>query len=102
MGFGLLREHALSFITVALAFSVLLVCILNHDFFVHHVLAVHVGDGGVSRFEIAEGDEAIALGDTDVIARNLEHAVNMSYNKRQESHLGGIQKGSKTGEGLIE
>jgi hypothetical protein len=71
MSFGLLRKHALCFVSVALALPVLLVCILHRDLFVYHVLSVHVGDGGIRGLEVAEGDEAVALGDANVVARDL-------------------------------
>jgi hypothetical protein len=32
---------------------------------------VHVGDGGISGLEVAEGDETVALGNADVVARDL-------------------------------
>jgi hypothetical protein len=32
---------------------------------------VHVGDGSISGFEVAEGDETVALGDADIVSRDL-------------------------------
>ena len=61
MSFGLGGKHSFGLISMSLAFAVLLVSVLNRDLFVHEVLAVHVCDGVVGRFEVGEGYEAIAL-----------------------------------------
>lgn len=71
MFLGLGREHALSLITVALALAVLLVGVLHADVLVHKILPIHIGNGVVGSFEVAIGDEAIALGQSLIAARNL-------------------------------
>ena len=64
-------EHALCFITMALALPVLLVGILYADVLVHQILTVHVGDGVVRGLEGGIGDKAVALGEAGLITRDL-------------------------------
>lgn len=64
-------QHALSLVTVPLALAVLLVRILHGDLFIHQILAVHVGDGGVGGLEVAKGDEAVAFGQVIIVAGDL-------------------------------
>lgn len=71
VGLGLLRKHALGLVAVALALAVLLVGVLDRDLLAHHVLAVHAGNGGVRRVEVAVGDEAVALAHVVLVACNL-------------------------------
>lgn len=71
VGLGLLREHALGLVAVALALAVLLVGVLDRDLLAHHVLAVHAGNGRVRRVKVAKGDEAVALGQAVFVAGNL-------------------------------
>lgn len=71
MCLGLFCKHTLCFVSMSLAFSVLLVRVLHRDLLVHHVLAVHAGDSGIGRFEVAIGNETVSLGHVVVIARDL-------------------------------
>ena len=73
MGFGLGGEHALGLVAVALAFAVLFVGVLDGDFFVHEILAIHVGNGIVGGLEIGEGDETVAFGEVGFVAGNLDY-----------------------------
>lgn len=57
---------------MALTLAVLLVGVLDGDFLVHEVLAVHVGNGGIRVFERGEGDEAVALGKIGLVASDLD------------------------------
>jgi len=68
---GLGGEHALGLVAVTLAFAVFFVGVLDRDFFVHEVLAVHVGNGFVGGFEVGEGYEAVAFGEVGIIAGDL-------------------------------
>lgn len=68
---GLGGEEALGLVAVALALAVLLVGVLDGDFFVREVLAVHVGDGFVGGLEGGEGDEAVAFAEVGVVAGDL-------------------------------
>jgi hypothetical protein len=69
---GLSSEHTLGFVTVTLAFAVLFEGVLDGYLLVHQVLSIHVGDGVVGSFEVGEGYKAEALGETSVIASDLE------------------------------
>lgn len=62
MSSGLSREHTFGLVTVSLALAVLLVRVLDRDFFVHEILAVHVGDGVIRRLKVGEGNESVSLG----------------------------------------
>ena len=64
-------EHALCFITMALALPVLLVGILYADVLVHQILTVHVGDGVVRGLEVGVGHEAVTLGQASLVAGDL-------------------------------
>ena len=68
---GLGGEHALGLVAVALAFAVFFVGVLDRDFLVHEVLAVHVGDGFVGGFEVGEGYETVAFGEVGIVAGDL-------------------------------
>ena len=68
---GLGGEHALGLVAVALAFAVFFVGVLDRDFLVHEVLAVHVGDGFVGGFEVGKGYEAVPFGEVGIIAGDL-------------------------------
>jgi len=83
---GLLRQHALGFVSVAFALAVLLVSVLHRNLLVHNVLAMHAGNGGVGRLEVAEGDETVALGQVGLVAGNL----------------GGVDQGPETAKGVVE
>ena len=61
VGLGLLCEHTLRVVSVAFALSVLFVCVLHRDLFVHHELAVHVGDGIVRGVKVGIRHESISL-----------------------------------------
>jgi hypothetical protein len=58
-------------VSVTLSLAVLLESVLNGDFLVHEVLAVHVCDGIVRGFEGGEGDESVALCEVGVVASDL-------------------------------
>jgi hypothetical protein len=58
-------------VSVAFSLAVLLECVLDGNFLVHEVLAVHVCDGVVGCFEGGEGDESVALCEIGVIAGDL-------------------------------
>jgi hypothetical protein len=68
---GLAGEHALGLVAVALALAVLFVGVLYADVLIHEVLSVHVGDSVVGGLEVGVGDEAIALREARLIARDL-------------------------------
>lgn len=68
---GLGGEHALGLVAVALAFAVFFVGVLDRDFFVHEVLAVHIGDGFIGGFEVGEGYEAVPFGEVGIVAGDL-------------------------------
>lgn len=72
MSFGLGGKHSLRLVTVSFSFTVLLVGVLNRDLFVHEVLAVHVGNGIVRRFEGPERDKAVTFGQVVLVTGNLE------------------------------
>jgi hypothetical protein len=84
--FRLAGKLTLGGVAVALSFAVFFVCVLHADFFVHQVLAVHVGDGVVGGFEVGVGDEAVAFGERGFVAGDL----------------GGRDEGAKAGEGVVE
>lgn len=65
-------EGTLCGVTVAFALAVLLVGVLDGDFLVHEVLAVHVGDGVVGGFKGGKGDEAVTLAQVVFISGDLE------------------------------
>lgn len=71
MGLCLFREQTLCIVSVARTLAVLLVCILHGDLLALHVLAVHVGDGSIRGVEVGVGNEAVALGQSEIVARNL-------------------------------
>ena len=59
-------------ISVAFSLAVLLEGVLDSDFLVHEVLAVHVCNGIVRGFEGGERNESVALCEIGVVAGNLE------------------------------
>ena len=71
VGLCLFREQTLCVVTVAGALAVLLVGVLHRDLLAHHVLAVHVRDGGVRGVEVGVGHEAVALGHVELVAGDL-------------------------------
>ena len=71
VGFGLCGEHALGLVAMSLAFAVLFVRILYRYFLVHEVLAVHICNGVVRSFEVGIGDEAVAFGESGLVAGYL-------------------------------
>jgi hypothetical protein len=73
VGFGLGGEHTLGLVAVTLTFAVLFVGVLDGDFFVHEVLAIHVCNGIVGGLEIGEGDETVAFGEVGFITGNLDY-----------------------------
>jgi hypothetical protein len=64
-------EHSLSLITVPFSFAVFLVGVLHRNLLVHQILAVHVRDGVVRRFEFGKRNESVALGQVCIISSNL-------------------------------
>jgi len=54
MSFSLRCEHSLGLVTMSISLAVFLVGILNRNFLVHEVLAVHVGNGVVRSFEVGK------------------------------------------------
>jgi hypothetical protein len=60
---------------MSFSFAIFLVGVLDRDFLVHEVLAVHVGYGVVRGFEVGEGDEAIAFGEIAIVSRNLSKSM---------------------------
>ena len=59
---SLSSEHTFCGIAVTLALAVFLVGILNRDFFVDEVLAIHARNGVIGGFKVGKGDEAVAFG----------------------------------------
>lgn len=51
--------------------TILFVRVLDRDFLVHEVLAIHICDGVVRGFEVGEGDEAVTLRKVRIISCNL-------------------------------
>ena len=71
MAFCLRGKLSLCCITMPLAFTILLVRILNGDFLVHQVLPVHSLDSLVRCVEISEGQEAVTFAQVVIIASDL-------------------------------
>lgn len=67
-------EFALCLVSVALAFAVFLVRILDCDFFASKELTVHVCDGFIGGVEVGEGYESVAFGEIVVVACDLERS----------------------------
>lgn len=67
-------QHPFCRITVPLAFTVLLVGVLNRNLLIHEILPVHVGDSSVRRLEIGKGHKTISFGHVLFISGNL-HVV---------------------------
>ena len=57
---------------MAFALAIFLVRILNRDFLVDKILAVHACNSVVGRFKVGKGDEAVALGKVIFVTRNLQ------------------------------
>ena len=55
------RQHTFGSVSMSLPLAIFLVRVLDGDFFVHEVLAVHVGDSFIGCFESRERDETVAL-----------------------------------------
>lgn len=60
-------------ISVTLSFAIFLEGVLDGDFLVHEVLAVHVCDGVVGCFKGGEGNETVALAEVCVVAGDLRN-----------------------------
>ena len=71
MFFRLCREGSLGRVAVPFAFAVFFVGVLDGDFAVHEVLAVHIRYSIVGRVEGGVGDEAVVFAEVGIIARNL-------------------------------
>lgn len=71
VGLRLLGQHALCFVAVAGSLAVFLVGVLHGDLLAHHVLAVHVRDGGIRGVEVGVGNKAVPLRDVEFIAGDL-------------------------------
>lgn len=82
----LASQHPLRLITVSLALAVLLVGVLHRDLLVREVLPVHVRNRVVGGFERGVRDEAVALGETGLVARDLGRCL----------------EGPEAGEGVVE
>jgi hypothetical protein len=65
-------QGTLCSVSVAFSLAVLLESVLDGDFLVHEVLAVHVCDGIVRGFEGGEGYESVALCEIGIVASHLE------------------------------
>lgn len=70
--FGLCCEHSLRLISVTLSLTILLIGILDIDFFVHEKLVMHRFDSFVGSFERVVRDKAETFRYPLVITGNLE------------------------------
>lgn len=68
---GLIGQHAFSLVSMSFSFAVFLVGVLDGDFLVHKVLAVHVGDRIIGGFEVGKGYEPVAFGEVVVVSSDL-------------------------------